>query len=87
MEIIRNYEERIAALELQKQKLEKEREELLQQLVEQFQTVDAQKRTEKLARLVESGVRLGIAISKPGHEGKWIDITEAAIKFAVETCR
>ena len=51
MEIIRNYEERIAALELQKQKLEKEREELLQQLVEQFQTVDAQKRTEKLARL------------------------------------
>ena len=30
MEITRNYEERIAALELQKQKLEKEREELLQ---------------------------------------------------------
>ena len=25
--------------------------------------------------------------SKPEHEGKWIDITEAAIKFAVETCR
>jgi hypothetical protein len=81
MEIIRNYEERIAALELQKQKLEKEREELLQQLVEQFQAVDAQKRTAKFMKLVNGGIRLGMTISKPGHEGKWIDITESAVKL------
>lgn len=81
MEIIRNYEERIATLKLQKQKLEKEREELLQQLVEQFQTVDAQKRTEKFMKLVNGGIRFGMAISKPEHEGKWIDITEEAVKL------
>lgn len=81
MEITRNYEERIAAIELQKQKSEKEREELLQQLVEQFQTVDAQKRTEKFMKLVNGGMRLGMAISKPEHEGKWFDITDEAIKL------
>lgn len=81
MEITRNYEERIAALELQKQKLEKEREELLQQLVKHFQVVDAQKRIEKLQQLINSGIRLGMAISKSEHEGKWIDITEEAIKL------
>ena len=81
MEIIRNYEEEIASLKLQKQKLEKEREELLQQLVEQFQTVDAQKRTEKFMKLVNSGIRLGMSISRPEHEGKWFDITDEAIKL------
>ena len=81
MEIISNLSEEIVAIKLQKQKLEKEREELLQQLVEQFQTVDAQKRTEKFMKLVNGGIRFGMAISKPEHEGKWIDITEEAIKL------
>ena len=81
MEITRNYEERIAALEMQKQKLEKEREELLQQLVEQFQTVDAQKRIENFMKIVNSGIRLGMSISRPEHEGKWFDITDEAIKL------
>ena len=87
MDEIRNYEEELAALELKEQELKRERDELIQQLLVQIQKSVAQKQTEKLTRLIESGVRLGIAISKPGHEGKWIDITEAAIKFAVETCR
>ena len=87
MDEIRNYEEELAALELKEQELKRERDELIQQLLVQIQKSVAQKQTEKLTRLIESGVRLGIAISKPGHEGKWVDITEAAIKFAVETCR
>ena len=81
MEIIRNYEERIAALELQKQKLEKERDELLQQLVEQFQAVDAQKRIENFMKIVNSGIRFGMSISRPEHEDKWFDITEEAVKL------
>ena len=81
MEIIRRLLEENVSLKLQKQKLEKEREELLQQLVDQFQTVDAQKRTEKFMKLVNGGIRFGMAISKPEHEGKWIDITEEAVKL------
>lgn len=87
MEEIRNYEKELAALKLKKQELMREQEALIQELLVQIQKSVAQKQTEKLTRLIESGVRLGIAISKPGYEGKWIDITEAAIKLAVETCR
>ena len=83
MDEIRNYEEELVALELKEQELKRERDELIQQLLVQIQKAVAQKQTEKLARLVESGVRLGIAISKPGKEVEWIDITEAAIKLAV----
>ena len=81
MEMIRNYEAELAALELKKQELMREQEALVQQLLVQIQKSVAQKQTEKLTRLIDSGVRLGMAISKPEHEGKWIDITEEAVKL------
>ena len=81
MEEIRNYEKELAALELKKQELMREQEALIQQLLVQIQKSVAQKRIEKLTRLIDSGVRLGMAISKPEHEGKWIDITDAAMKL------
>lgn len=81
MEIVRNYEAEIAALELQKQALMREQEMRIQQLLEQIQKADAQEQIEKLIQLINSGVRLGMAISKPEYEGKWIDITDAALKL------
>ena len=49
--------------------------------MEQFQTVDAQKRIENFMKIVNSGIRLGMSISRPEHEGKWFDITDEAIKL------
>ena len=45
---------------------------------------DSKSRVERLTRIFNEGIRLGIAISKPGHEGKWIDITESAIKLVAD---
>lgn len=78
MELDSIFSEKTALLERDKRELEREREALIQKLA-MLQRAEAQRRVEMLAKIVDDGVRLGMAIEKPGHEGKWIDVTDAVI--------
>lgn len=81
--IISKLEEEIVAANKKKYEMERERNEIIRQL-ELLRQAEAQQRAAMLARIVEDGVRLGMSISKPGFERKWIDITESAIKLIVD---
>lgn len=83
MGLDKTFSEKMASLEREKRELEQERKALIHQLA-MLQQAEAQRRVEMLAKIVEDGVRLGMAIEKPGHKGKWIDVTEAAMKLIVD---